>query len=149
MRVHLISAFPGCGKSTLVKKFHKVQDSDSSLFPKSEFPRNYLKHLRDLAVAGTPSMISTHLEVRQGLERMGLSYIVVYPHFECKEEYLQRYRDRQSPQAFIDLLDRMWETWINALRDSEARQIILNPGQYLSDVLTYKEDEQGRPQLWI
>ena len=45
----IISAFPGCGKTTLQRKLKdtlKIIDSDSSTFPKDDFPRNYIEHIK-------------------------------------------------------------------------------------------------------
>jgi hypothetical protein len=44
----VISAFPGCGKSHYFRNNSDkiVLDSDSSTFDKSDFPRNYIQHIK-------------------------------------------------------------------------------------------------------
>ena len=47
---------------------------------------------------------------------------------------MKRYEQRGSPQAFIDLIDKNWDIWINELDDiTLVQKIILGPNQYLSD----------------
>jgi hypothetical protein len=39
----------------------------------------------------------------------------VIPQNSDREIYLQRYRDRGSDQAFIDLVNKNWDGWLNAI----------------------------------
>jgi hypothetical protein len=45
----IVSAFPGCGKSHYFRENRDkiVLDSDSSKFDKSDFPRNYIQHIKE------------------------------------------------------------------------------------------------------
>jgi hypothetical protein len=38
---------------------------------------------------------------------------LVYPYGTLKEQYLKRYKDRGSDEAFIRLLDGNWEKWMD------------------------------------
>lgn len=60
--------------------------------------------------------VSTHKEVRDALLANCLFFYLIYPDLDEKEVYLQRYRDRDSPQAFIDLLDKNWLNWLSELQ---------------------------------
>lgn len=134
----LISAFPGCGKSYAFKNYKDIEiaDSDSSKFDKKNFPENYIQHIKDNIGKKDIIMISSHKEVRDALVKEGLSFILVYPEKEIKEEFLQRYKDRKSPKAFIDLLDKNWEAWIDELENQiNCTHIKLSKGEYLSDHL--------------
>lgn len=136
----LVSAFPGCGKSTFKEQHQPVYDSDSSQFPKDKFPWNYLAYLRDRVILRDSALISSHKQVREGLSRMGLHFLLVYPVVECKEEYLKRYRDRGSPTFFLDLLSNNWEAWIAECQAHDGPKIALIPGQFLADVIEYDYD---------
>ncbi len=138
MKVYFISGFPGIGKSTFTDLHPEVADSDSSQFPKHDFPRNYLAFIRDQAIDGKCALISTHKPVRDGLTAMGLAYVLIQPSLECKDEYIQRYKDRGSPDAFITLLTNQWEAWVNECRAHTGYRIELKPGQYLSDVAKFE-----------
>ena len=121
----LVCGFPGVGK-THVSRFLGWQDSDSSGFSKlpdgtrnPQWPRNYVEHL--MQQRGVV-LVSTHQEVRDALADAGMPFILVYPGKRCKGMYLQRYQDRGSPQAFIDLMDKNWDDWIDGLA-SDGRAV--------------------------
>ena len=138
MKAKIISAFPGCGKSHYFResKDKTVLDSDSSKFDKSDFPRNYIRHIKENIEKADVIMVSSHKEVRDALIENGMSFTLVYPDISIKNEYVKRYIDRGSPKPFIDLLEKNWELWIGEL-DSQTGcdKIKLNESQYLSDVL--------------
>lgn len=133
----VVSGFPGIGKSHFKANSElTVSDSDSSKFDKTEFPQNYLQHIQDLYVKGDTDIIlvSSHDPVRQGLIELGITFILVYPNIECKEEYLERYKQRGSPAAFIDMMDKNWESFIKGCENQGACfKIELEAGEYLSD----------------
>ena len=82
----LVSAFPGCGKSHLFKnKGDKViLDSDSSTFDKSEFPKNYIKHIKENIGKADVILISSHDVVRDALLVNGIKFTLVYPRLMIK-----------------------------------------------------------------
>lgn len=134
----VISAFPGCGKSHFFRqnKDKIVLDSDSSTFDKSDFPRNYIQHIKNNLGTADIIMVSSHKEVRDALVENGIDFILVYPDPSIKEEYIQRYIDRGSPQSFIQLLEKNWENWISELDEQKnCKKITLKENQYLSDVI--------------
>lgn len=111
----VICGFPGVGKSTLFRNRgdQKILDSDSSTFDKAEFPQNYIAHIREKIAEGYTILASTHDVVRAALVENGIPFAIVYPALNCKDEYLQRYRDRGSPQGFVDLMDAKWVDFVN------------------------------------
>jgi hypothetical protein len=137
-KTKLVSAFPGCGKSHLFRnKGEKViLDSDSSTFDKSQFPKNYIQHIKENIGKADIILISSHDIVRDALVVNGLRFTLVYPDISIKDEYIQRYIDRGNNDAFVKLLQENWDTWI---RDMEKQigceHIKLKSGQYLSDVI--------------
>lgn len=130
----IICGFPGVGKSFLCEQtgWH---DSDSSKFSRDRhWPVNYLHHL--LRLEGV-ALVSTHKEVREVLSvTMHTPFYLCYPDLSCKEEYLQRYERRGSPQAFIDLLDEQWEPWLISLQEEKEAEahFVLSPGLFISDL---------------
>ena len=144
MKTKIISAFPGVGKTHFSNNTNlKVKDSDSSTFPKENFPQNYIESIREDIGKYDVILVSSHEQVREALYRNKIEYNLVFPHGNCKEEYIQRYIDRGSPDAFIELLDRMWDQWIESciydggdstwFRANSA--VKLDSGTYLSDVV--------------
>ena len=81
-----------------------VRDSDSSTFDKNLFPENYIQHLREAPEGDAITLVSSHDVVREAMSQEGWDFAVVFPRVEDKAVYLQRYADRGSPAAFLDLI---------------------------------------------
>lgn len=159
----VISAFPGSGKSTISNNAEQyglkkafvswderegveimipktfgtpVFDSDSSIFPKDGFPNNYVEHIKGL-LRDYPDcviMVSSHDNVREALRNEGIDYILVYPQRELKGDYLERYEQRGSPEAFIKLMDDKWNDFIDSCEsDPSTSKRVLSEGEYLVD----------------
>ena len=136
----VISGFPGVGKTSayelLKSRGVKVLDSDSSTFDKANFPENYLDHIEARIAEGYTLLVSSHDTVRRGLEGRDIRHIVVYPRDEVKDEYMRRYRERGSPDGFLELMDAKWDDFLTSCKQSRADlHIKLGPGRYLSDIL--------------
>ena len=124
----VISGFPGTGKSYYIARGEGsdympqgfASDSDSSKFDKSNFPQNYIEHIKELINKGTARIfVSSHKEVRDALVKEGIDFVLVYPKKELKQEYIQRYKQRGSPDSFINLISENWENWIDELENQE------------------------------
>lgn len=128
-RARVISAFPGMGKSYLFDNCTELNilDSDSSKFSwiiedgekkrNPEFPQNYIEHIKENLYTTDIILVSTHKEVRDLLVDNKIYFELCYPSIEDKEIYKERYIRRGSPEAFINLIDTNWETWISELED--------------------------------
>jgi hypothetical protein len=134
----IISAFPGCGKSHLFrnKGEKNILDSDSSTFDKSNFPQNYIEHIKSNIGIADLILVSSHKEVRDALVENGIDFTLVYPNRQIKDEYIKRYIDRGNNENFVNLLQNNWDNWMNELDEQTGcEKIELNSGQYLSDVV--------------
>jgi hypothetical protein len=130
----IISGFPGIGKSNLVKRYPAFADSDSSTFDKADFPANYMTHIKGMIAAGKSVMVSSHDVVRSALLENDLRYTLVYPAVRLKDEYMERYRERGSPEAFLKLMDENWEKFINqCATQNGCLHYVLSNGEYLTD----------------
>jgi len=140
----VISAFPGTGKSEYIRlgegSGYMPQgfacDSDSSKFDKSEFPKNYIEHIKRRINDGYARIfISSHKEVREALVSNEIEFTLVYPEIGLKDEYLKRYKERGSPQSFIDLISEKWDSWINELSNQKGcKHKVLKSNEFLSNV---------------
>lgn len=144
MLTKVYSAFPGCGKTTYFNTTNRnVLDSDSSKFDKKHFPDNYIDHIERnvLDPKIDKILVSSHKDVRDALVARGIPFVLVYPSRELKDEYIQRYKDRGNNDAFIELLDKNWDTWMDEMDGMEAPKgqtlykVKLGSGQYLTDVM--------------
>ena len=122
----LICGFPGTGKSYYVSRGEGsdympsgfATDSDSSKFDKSDFPKNYIEHIKEKINEGYARIfISSHKDVREALKQNGLMFYLVYPKIELKNEYLKRYKERGSSDNFIKLISDNWDSWITECKN--------------------------------
>jgi len=142
----VISGFPGVGKTTIFTKHTNlaILDSDSSNFSwqdsvnrirNPEWPANYIAHIQENIDNTDAIFVSSHREVRKALVANNIKFVLVYPELDMKEEYIQRYKDRGSPETFVALLKTNYKTWIQELMEQQnCIHVVLKSGQYLSDV---------------
>ena len=161
---YVVSAFPGSGKSSIFNnagdynlvpvafncdllELSKIErkegqtlvfDSDSSNFDKNHFPGNYISYIKSLLEMfdNVVIFVSSHSDVREALAESGIEYVLVYPETYLKQQYLERYVKRGSPEGFIKLLDDKWLEWLDSCdKDENAiSHYKLSSGQYLSDL---------------
>lgn len=134
----IISAFPGTGKSVIAAAFPNVADSDSSRFSKEngEFPANYIAHINRVIAEGKHShiFVSTHQELRDAFEELGIEFTLVYPSPDLKEEYIERYRKRGSDPAFIKSLENRFDEMVESCADQNGcEHIMLASGEHIWD----------------
>ncbi len=159
----IISGFAGIGKTTLQKNNKDVIDLESSDYKwiyldndtksmnKEErkgatnriqnpmWPINYVREIIKKASEYDIVLISQDLEVRECLRDNKCKYYVCFPKKECKNEYIERYKNRGNNEKFISLVSENFESWIDALMNEENK-LIMEPGEYLEDTLNrYKE----------
>jgi hypothetical protein len=141
----IISAFPGVGKSYLFANSDKlILDSDSSNFDKSDFPENYIKHIKKFIGVVDIICVSSHKEIRDALKINNINFTLVYPKLSDKETYIKRYKDRGSDNDFIKLLGSdndfikllvsNWDLWLSELKNQKGcKHLILKSDGFLSD----------------
>lgn len=75
-----------------------------------------------------------------------IPYTIVYPDKSLKNEYEQRYKNRGNTEAFTDVFIGQWDAWIDGLEQRKspyAKHIVLQQGQYLSDILPCRNGYDG------
>lgn len=139
MKTKVYSAFPGVGETTYFNTTSKnVLDSDSSKFDKREFPKNYIQHIeKNIQDPDVDKiLVSSHKIVRDALVDRGINFVLVYPDPSLKDEYIQRYKKRGNNDAFVELLNNNWDTWMKEMEGQQGcYKVKLKSGQYLSDVI--------------
>lgn len=162
----VLSAFPGCGKSEIFKRATElglkpcfvefdettnmynlavaktfgipVFDSDSSKFDKAAFPGNYISHIQNVlnTFDDVVILVSSHDNVREAMREAGIEYHLVYPQLELKGEYIERYKGRGSPDAFVNMMDEKWVDFIESCEnDPTPHKHALGEGEFLVDYL--------------
>lgn len=81
-------------------------------------------------------LTSAHPEVINELVQRDIDVVLVYPDESQAEEYRQQYISQGNKGQTLELLTSNFDLWIkNARAQFGCRHIVLQPGQYLSDVL--------------
>lgn len=161
----IISGFPGIGKSYLARQsafdsqLPSCYDCESSDYQWKKDPlgiagptrvdnwvEKYVDAIIDLKNFGTDRrsktkiydyiLISAHEEVRQELQKRKVEYLVVYPAGGQRNKYMARYLERGSSLAFMKSMYETWGHKIHSMAEDPMPQIILEDGQYLSDLFT-------------
>jgi hypothetical protein len=88
--------------------------------------------------------ISTHEVVRKELKSIDIfsndkidGVYLVYPDLSLKDEYIKRYQERGNNKQFIEVLDKMFDNWIEELNNESNKfiKIKLNDSNYyISDL---------------
>lgn len=126
MRTKIISAFPGTGKSTYYNKHKETTlDSDSSNFSwiitekgkvrNPDFPNNYISNIKENIGKYEFIFVSSHKEVQDALLDQCIFFYLVYPDYLRKEEFIQRYKDRDNDEKFIQLVTDKWDEWMKEI----------------------------------
>lgn len=135
-KTYIISAFPGCGKTTAyhqLKEKYVVCDSDSSFFPKNDFPNNYVNAIKEKIGKYDVIFISSHESVRKMLEEENIEYYLYYPTVDRKSEMMGLYENRGNDSTFLDLMSNHFETFINSVEmDNFGKKVCLeNEGDFI------------------
>lgn len=131
----IVSAFPGCGKTTMFNEFNgKIKIMDSSKFDKTDFPRNYIEHIKENIDNVDIMFISSHEDVRNALENEDIDFDLFYPSIDRKLEFLENYVKRRSNREFIMKVDANWKEWIEGIENNTLKHCHihkLNRGEFL------------------
>lgn len=96
------------------------------------------------------TFVSSHDVVRQAMVDAGLSFVLVYPALECKDEYIRRYIERagtgglmnEDETPFANLMAKNWDNWVGqCMAQRGCLRIQLAPGQFLADVIGFDGHE--------
>lgn len=149
----VICGYPGIGKSWLTTNHSdlKVLDSDSSKFSwiydgfgnktgqrNPNFVEGYIAHIKENLFFAYIICVSTHLNIREALEREHIDFVTVYPDIKEKEAFLRRYKERGSSELFIADQAANWEARIGNIENEPhgSKLIFLKANQNLADILS-------------
>ena len=133
----ICAAFCGTGKTYVCEKtdiksveveYWKYKDAGLQ----NEYVSDVKKHFGTVEYI----FVSTDPDGLRLLRDEGFDILLVYPKNEIREEYLNRYIERDSPHDFIGAFMKFWHPWIDELKEqSYCEHVILEKGQYLKDFL--------------
>ena len=133
----LYAAFCGSGKTFICNKTDtKALEIEYWKFKENGLYDEYVKAINDNIDKVDYIFISTEPDGLKLLNDRGFDIILVYPKNELRNEYLDRYIDRDSPYDFIGTFMKHWNIWIDELKEQKyCKHIVLESGQYLQDVI--------------
>jgi len=133
----LCAAFCGTGKSHLCNNFpDDYMELECWEYRQGDFPNNYVQDVIESTGKTKYLFISTDPVILKELNEGGVKIQLYYPENILRNEYLDRFIGRVSPQDFIGAIMINWHTWINELKEQNyCKHIILKEGEYLQDVL--------------
>ena len=159
----IIAAHAGTGKTTLARMFpEKIIDfvcmpykyylpenneydesmkANPDLVMRDFWVFDYVDAIKEELKHGKTLLIPPALNVLLHLEMERVPYLLCYPKREAKEVYRQRYIARGNSEEFLSIFIDGWDKFIDAMEaDTYGQHIILEPHQFLSDVLIKSEE---------
>lgn len=73
-----------------------------------------------MADSGYIVLLSCHRELREELRLQKIDYTVALPPKDFKEDYILRYQERGNNDAFIDLLEDNWDSFLKTLPNEKV-----------------------------
>lgn len=151
----IVAGFPGVGKSECVRRDNSCLDSDSSMYSwkydehgnaevddtgkrirNPEFPGNYIAYIKSQLGKVPAIFVSTHAVVRDALVEADIPFNLVYPDKLSRDDYIDRYIRRGSPQTFVNMIGENWDGFLSELDSQDScHRMVLSRGQHLADVL--------------
>lgn len=137
MKTEIISAFCGTGKSYLCNNFpNDYKEVECWEYRTGDFPNNYIKDVISLIDNTKYIFISTDPVILRALNELNIKFHLVYPDNTLRNEYLDRYIERDNPYDFIGTIMKNWNIWINELKDIKfCNHTVLKSGEYLNDII--------------
>lgn len=133
----LCAAFCGAGKTYICEKTDiKAVEIEYWKYKEKGLFKEYIEDVKKYFGKVDYIFIATEPDGMKLIHNEGFEITLVYPKNELRNEYLDRYIDRDSPYDFIGTFMKHWNIWINELKEQKyCKHIVLESGQYLQDVL--------------
>ena len=133
----LYAAWCGTGKTHICEKTDiKATEIEYWKYKDNGLQKHYLRDIKNLIGKVDYIFISTDPDGLKLLNKEGYDITLVYPENELRNEYLDRYINRDSHYDFIGTFMKHWNIWLDELKNQTyCKHIILKKGQYLQDVM--------------
>lgn len=133
----LCAAFCGAGKTYICEKTDiKAVEVEYWKYKEKGLFKEYIEDVKKYIGKVHYIFIATEPDGMKLLANEGFKITLVYPKNELRNEYLDRYIERDSPYDFIGTFMKHWNIWIDELKGQKyCNHIVLEKGQYLEDVL--------------
>ena len=113
------------------------------------YKENFEKHMQALLKTGQIFIAAPHTEAIEFFVKNNIKFCFVYASYECKNELIQRQKQRGNSQEFIEENSKAFDEFYDQNRQ-ENKSVLhyeLKPGEYLLDVLRKAGAELKRKQI--
>jgi hypothetical protein len=127
-----------------------IKNLDKTIKQKNpEFPNNYISHIKENIGNYKYIFVSSHEEVRNALKENGIKYYMIYPAKSKKQEFVERYIQRGSPEEFVNLIKENWNSWIGKIEGEKEEGFtkVCMTLKNLEDELNYIEIVENSSEL--
>jgi len=131
----IYAAFCGTGKTHICERTDiNAIEIEYWKYKEKGLIKEYIKDIKKQNVDYI--FVSTEPDGLKLLKKNGFDIILIYPENGLRNEYLDRYIDRDSSYDFIGTFMKHWNIWIDELKEqSYCKHIVLKSGQYILDVI--------------
>lgn len=145
--IKIIACFPGVGKRYYQEKHPECYGAEMLVFQGDAFSHStdaksndyisrYIGNILQAMQSNKYRVILVSDNTILGpMRQLRLDFTVVYPNIDLKEEYMERYREREPFGLDIQTVSDNWNDWITSLEATSYRKRRLTSGQFLADVM--------------
>ena len=133
----LCAAWCGTGKTYVCEKTNiEAIEIEYWKYKDKGIQNEYLQHIAYQMGRVDYIFISTDPDGLKLLNKAGYDITLIYPENELRNEYLDRYIERDSHYDFIGTFMKHWHIWLNELKEQDyCKHVILKKGEYLQGAL--------------
>ena len=134
----ICAAFCGTGKTYIVEKTD-IKAIEVEYWKYKNMQQEYVAEIRKHIGNVDYIFIATDPEGLSLLHNEGFDITLIYPEIELRNDYLDRYIQRDSPYDFIGVFMKYWEPWLNELKNiTYCKHIVLKKNEYLFNILQHE-----------
>jgi hypothetical protein len=99
----------------------KDENGNNTKVRNTEFPMNYIQHIKENIGKVDVIFVSSHEVVRKALYDNGIKVIIVYPNKDLKEEWIRRFRERGNDEGFVNFISNNWNNFIDDIENEDYK----------------------------
>lgn len=156
----VIAGMAGVGKTVLAQKYANIMDLDHLLYkytyPKEilenktfeqlkgflqgrtlnpKWSRNYISKLFESIEHYDIVLLPASREIIEYFEKINFEYFLCYPTAKSKAVYMERYKNRNTNQEWIEKMNRNFENDVKYFESQKAKKLVLSGDETLEDKL--------------
>lgn len=156
----VIAGMAGVGKTVLAQKYKNIMDLDHLLYKYTyskeilenkafeqlkgflqgrtlnpKWPENYISPIFEALEQYDIVLVPASREIIEYFEKINFEYFLCYPTEKSKTIYLERYKNRNTNQDWIEKMNQNFEKDVKYFESKKARKIVLSGNETLESKL--------------